>query len=311
MKRICCATFMGLFFTAVIAPPVCVQAANSWDYIKVLSGPGNVNGAIANINRSWVQLKFKWSSPCPSPRTLIITARGNNTDLASKRFGDLWPVGEVGFLLPPASDTVTVVMTNGPCEANSEVQIFATKTAGVAISDQIPAKEQEKVHQALKNEPKPKKPKPIKSPLPSACLAAGPEGSAGSICIVGLRWDSDLSYAGPGFTMFLFGTLENRLRYAIDDIDLSFPLQNSSGAFVRTLSTNINAPIPPGGRWDFKIYVGQRGTFQLVEGDVVLTQSATVRITALQKHATDTFHFEPVFDSFEGRAKKRWMQAHP
>src|ERR1035437_57419 len=128
MNRRFRAALMGLFFAAAIATPVCAQAADSWDYIKVLSGPGNINGAIAGINHSWVQLKFKWSSPCPSPRSLIITARGTNTDLASKRFGDLWPVGEVGFLLPPASDTVTVVMTNGPCEANSEVQIFATKT---------------------------------------------------------------------------------------------------------------------------------------------------------------------------------------
>jgi hypothetical protein len=131
---------MGLCFVAAIATAVCAQATDSWHYIKVLSGPGNVNGAIAGIDHSWVQLKFKWSSPCPSPRSLIITARGNNIDLASKRFGDLWPVGEVGFLLPPVSDTVTVVMTNGPCEANSEVQIFATKNASAQTAVPAPDK---------------------------------------------------------------------------------------------------------------------------------------------------------------------------
>ena len=139
-NRIWCAALMGLFFMAVIARPVCAQATDSWHYIKVLSGPGNVNGAIAGIDHSWVQLKFKWSSPCPSPRSLIITARGNNIDLASKQFGDLWPVGEVAFPLPPASDTVTLVMANGPCEAKSEVQVFATRNASAQIAVPAPDK---------------------------------------------------------------------------------------------------------------------------------------------------------------------------
>ena len=305
---------MGLFLRAVIAPPVCVQAANLWDYIKVLSGPGDINGAITGINPSWVQLKFKWSSPCPSPRSLLITARGNNTDLASKRFGDLWPVGEVGFLLPPASDTVTVVMTNGPCEANSEVQIFATKNAGAAISDQVTAKEQEKIHQALKNEPKPKKPKPIKPPRPSSCLTAGVGEQAGPACIVNLRWEADMAYSSGlsgGFTMFIQGTFQNGSPFPMENIGLSFPLQNSAGAIVRTATDSLIAAIPPGGRWDFRAYVGKRGTLQLVENDVVLTQSAGITVQMARRSLRDTFHFEPVFDEFEGRAKKKWMQAHP
>jgi hypothetical protein len=121
---------MGLLCSA--AAPAAAQA--TWNYIKTLSGPGNVDGAVPGVDQSWAQLKFKWSSPCPSPRSLTITARSNTADLAFKRFDDLGPVGEVQFLLPPQSATVTAVMVNGPCEARSEVEVFATTSSNVLPS---------------------------------------------------------------------------------------------------------------------------------------------------------------------------------
>jgi hypothetical protein len=126
VNRFCVsAALMGLLLTAVTP----VMSRTAWNRVKVLSGFGDVNGAVSGVDPSWTQLKFKWSSPCPSPRILAITARGEDADLASKRFADLGPVGEAAFPIPAGSTTVIAVMTNGPCEARSEVEVFATNTA--------------------------------------------------------------------------------------------------------------------------------------------------------------------------------------
>ena len=144
---------------------------------------------------------------------------------------------------------------------------------------------------------------------PHSCLHDGP-------CLVDLHWSHDSRDCNRCLGVSIFGTLMNTSKVVIGNPQLAFQVYDERDSIIGTVTGRIDA-IPPGGRWDFRIFVEHMQAFPFVPSKFLYTKSATIQCTVpgpdnMRKTTSDTFNFEPLFHPDAGwEARRYWRSKHP